>query len=64
MREAAFVKQNKGKWTKFESVLVNNTIITPDELSDLYIEITDHLSYAQTFYAGSATALILKWPCI
>ncbi|WP_103070044.1 stage II sporulation protein M [Aquimarina sediminis] len=55
MREAAFVKQNKDKWLKFESVLVNNTQITPDELSSLYIEITDHLSYAQTFYPNSQT---------
>ncbi len=55
MREAAFVKQNKDKWLKFESVLVNNTIISPDDLSDLYIEITDHLSYAQTFYPNSQT---------
>lgn len=55
MREAAFVKQNKDKWLKFESVLGNNTQITPDELSSLYIEITDHLSYAQTFYPNSQT---------
>ncbi|WP_282079559.1 stage II sporulation protein M [Aquimarina algiphila] len=55
MREAAFVKQNKDKWLKFESVLVNNTQITPDELSNLYIETTDHLSYAQTFYPNSQT---------
>ena len=55
MREAAFVKQNKDKWLKFESVLVNNTQIPPDELSNLYIEITDHLSYAQTFYPNSQT---------
>ncbi|WP_109852171.1 stage II sporulation protein M [Aquimarina sp. AU58] len=55
MREAAFVRQNKDKWLKFESVLVNNAQITPDELSNLYIEITDHLSYAQTFYPNSQT---------
>ncbi|WP_062058693.1 stage II sporulation protein M [Aquimarina longa] len=60
MREAAFVKQNKDKWLKFESVLVNNTQITPDELSNLYIEITDHLSYAQTFYPNSQTLSYLN----
>ncbi len=60
MREAAFVKQNKDKWLKFESVLVNNAIIAPDELSDLYIEITDHLSYAQTFYPNSQTLSYLN----
>lgn len=60
MREAAFVKQNKDKWLRFESVLSNNSRVDPDELSDLYIEITDHLSYAKTFYAGSNTEFYLN----
>lgn len=60
MREAAFVKQNKAKWLRFESVLVNKSQITPDELSSLYIEVTDHLSYAQTFYPGSKTLVYLN----
>ncbi len=55
MREAAFVKQNKDKWLTFESVLVNKDQIHPDELSSLYMEVTDHLSYAQTFYPQSKT---------
>ena len=55
MREAAFAKQNKDKWLRFENVLRNNIQITPDELSALYIEVTDHLSYAQTFYPSSNT---------
>ncbi|MDO1500126.1 stage II sporulation protein M [Winogradskyella maritima] len=55
MREAAFVKQNKDKWLEFESVLANKTHLDPDQLSDLYIEITDDLSYAKTFYPGSNT---------
>lgn len=60
MREAAFVKQNKDKWLKFESVLSNKVIIDTDELSDLYIEITDHLSYAQTFYNNGKTEAYLN----
>ncbi|MBU3026950.1 stage II sporulation protein M [Zobellia galactanivorans] len=60
MREAAFVKQNKDKWATFESTLTNKTKLTPDKLSDLYIEITDHLSYAKTFYPGSNTELYLN----
>lgn len=55
MREAAFVKQNKDKWLTFESVLLNKMTIDADELSSLYIEITDHLSYAKTFYPNSNT---------
>ena len=60
MREAAFVKQNKDKWLIFESVLKDKVAIDPDELSDLYIEITDHLSYAKTFYPKSNTEFYLN----
>ncbi len=60
MREAAFVKQNKDKWATFENALSNKTNIAPDVLSDLYIEITDHLSYAKTFYKGSNTEFYLN----
>ena len=60
MREAAFVKRNKGKWAVFENALSNRTEIAPNVLSDLYIEITDHLSYAKTFYAGSNTEFYLN----
>ncbi len=60
MREAAFVKQNKDKWATFESALSNKTDISPDVLSELYIEITDHLSYAKTFYTGSNTEFYLN----
>ena len=55
MREAAFAKQNKDKWLQFESVLRNNVQMDPDQLSSLYLEVTDHLSYAQTFYPKSNT---------
>lgn len=60
MREAAFVKQNKDKWFEFESILGNNKSIDPDLLSDLYIELTDHLSYAQTFFPKSNTEQYLN----
>jgi len=60
MREAAFVKQNKDKWLEFETILTNKTQIDPDLLSDLYIEITDHLSYAKTFYSNSNTERYLN----
>lgn len=60
MREAAFVKQNKAKWSKFERALENNSIISPDQLSALYLEVIDHLSYAQTFYPQSNTLVYLN----
>lgn len=60
MREAAFVKQNKDKWLKFESLVQNNMSISPSELSKLYVELTEDLNYAQTFYANSETLAYLN----
>jgi len=60
MREAAFIKQNKAKWIKFENIITNNIKISPDDLSKLYLEITDDLSFAQTFYPQSNTSKYLN----
>jgi len=60
MREAAFVKQNKDKWLKFERVVQNNISIYPSELSKLYVELTEDLNYAQTFYSNSETLAYLN----
>lgn len=60
MREAQFIKQNKDNWLKFEKALTENEPISPDELSRLYLQLTDHLSYAQTFYPGSNTSVYLN----
>ena len=60
MREASFVKRNKNKWLLFENVLEKKEQVSPDKLSDLYIEITDDLSYAKTFYPQSNTVLYLN----
>jgi len=60
MREAAFVKKHKNRWQLFEDALSKKTVISPDELSNLYIEITDDLSYAKTFYPSSNTVIYLN----
>ncbi|WP_299128749.1 stage II sporulation protein M [uncultured Winogradskyella sp.] len=60
MREASFVKQNKEKWIGFENALNNNAKINPDDLASYYIQLTNDLSYAQTYYPGSKTLLYLN----
>ncbi len=60
MREAAFIKKNKEKWLLFENVLNDKAQVSPDRLSDLYVEITDDLSYAITFYPKSNTVSYLN----
>jgi len=56
MREPLFVKQNIKKWEDFENVPTSN----PDELANRFIQITDDLAYAKTFYPKSKTTEYLN----
>ena len=49
MKETSFIEQNKKKWQRFQQLAANDAG-DPEELADLYSDITDDLSYAQTFY--------------
>ena len=60
MREAAFVRQNKDKWVKYESLLQNNRSLSPERLSDIYVDLSDDLSYSKTFYSKSNTTAYLN----
>jgi uncharacterized membrane protein SpoIIM required for sporulation len=51
MREALFVKQNSEKWKRYESMQTQN----PDDLANRFIDITNDLAYAKTFYPKSKT---------
>ena len=49
MRESSFIDQNQEKWEAFEEILERKDR-DPDELSDLFIQVTDDLSFSRTFY--------------
>lgn len=49
MREASFIKRNTDKWR----IIDENPTSDPDELTDRFVELTDDLSYARTFYPDS-----------
>jgi len=55
MREASFIERNKEKWKSVELNLKNRTSVDPDVLASNYIELTNDLAYAQTFYPRSKT---------
>ncbi|HLR38184.1 MAG TPA: stage II sporulation protein M [Chitinophagaceae bacterium] len=55
MREASFVERNKEKWSKIETNIKHNLSTSPDKLADDYIQLTNDLAYAQTFYPNSKT---------
>jgi uncharacterized membrane protein SpoIIM required for sporulation len=60
MKEITFLKQNHEKWQQFEAMLNSNQANNPDALADLFIRITDDLSWAHTFYPGSNTEKYLN----
>jgi uncharacterized membrane protein SpoIIM required for sporulation len=59
MRESAFLKKNTAKWQEFEQLL-SEPAINPDRLADLFVRVTDDLSYARTQYPDSRTTLYLN----
>lgn len=49
MKETSFIEQNKEKWKRLENAYSSDNT-DPEELSDLYMDMTNDLGYAQTFY--------------
>lgn len=60
MREVAFIKQNKEKWLGIEQVISGKLKKNPDDLSSLYINLINDLSFAQTYYPKSKTTVYLN----
>jgi len=56
MREAVFLRQNAEKWRLYETKPAQG----PDELATRFIELTDDLSFARTFYPESPTTQYLN----
>ncbi|MCE3227005.1 MAG: hypothetical protein K0S32_1556 [Bacteroidetes bacterium] len=55
MKEITFLKQNAGKWENYEKAVESKESIKPAQLTDMFIELTDDLSYANTNYDQSKT---------
>ncbi len=60
MREVSFLSKNEKKWRKVESILDKDHNLHPDESADLFIELTDDLSYARTHYPHSVITKYLN----
>jgi len=59
MRETKFIAQNKEKWKEFERIL-KDTYKNPDKLKELFIQITDDLSFSRTFYPNRSVRVYLN----
>jgi len=62
MREPAFLRKYKDKWLEYENMLFGpqKEEIDPDRLAELYIQLTDDLAYARTFYPRSQVVRYLN----
>ena len=60
MREAAFIQRNQPRWEAFEKIVNRPQDAQPDYLAELFIQITDDLSFARTQYPNSRTTHYLN----
>ena len=60
MQEVAFLRQNAEKWKQFEALVHGGAAADPDRLAELFVEVTDDLSYARTFFPQSKTTAYLN----
>ncbi len=60
MKEVTFINRNKNRWESFEKHLQTPSCISPDDLADQFIQLTDDLSYAKTFFPKSPTIKYLN----
>jgi uncharacterized membrane protein SpoIIM required for sporulation len=59
MRETHFINQNKQKWDDFERML-NRNDSDPEKMSELFVQVTDDLSYSRTFYPNRSVRVYLN----
>lgn len=60
MRESLFIKKNQTKWSRFEQHLSRKATLSPSQLADLYLEISDDLNFARTFFPEGQTTSYLN----
>jgi uncharacterized membrane protein SpoIIM required for sporulation len=60
MREITFLKDNADKWQAFENKVNNKEKQDPDEVANLYIQLTNDLAFSKTHYPNSRTTQYLN----
>ncbi|MCF6365788.1 MAG: stage II sporulation protein M [Bacteroidales bacterium] len=60
MKEIVFLNKNASRWKEFEKIINSSGYSNPDLQAELFIKITDDLSYAQTYFPGSETEAYLN----
>lgn len=60
MKEITFLKQNASKWEDYETSLNNKEVSEPAKITDMFVELTDDLSYSRSNFAESKTTKYLN----
>lgn len=60
MRQGLFVKVNEEKWLGFEKKLANIGALSADQLSEIYVHLTEDLAYARAKYPESELTTYLN----
>jgi len=60
LKEVIFINKNLPKWRNYEGLIKSSSKVKPDDLAEYYIEITDDLAFAQTYYPNSETTRYLN----
>lgn len=60
MREQQFIKQNVRKWNEYDYIISMASTQSPDELADIYDELTSDLAFAQTHFPDSQVTTYLN----
>ncbi len=59
MRETNFIRQNQFKWQAFEQILAGQSK-DAEKLHDLFVQVTDDLSFSRTFYPNRSVRVYLN----
>ncbi|HOY48525.1 MAG TPA: stage II sporulation protein M [Flavobacteriales bacterium] len=59
MKETRFIEQNKDKWIELERML-SESKRDPDKASELFVQVSDDLSYARTYYGNRVVRVYLN----
>ena len=60
MKEITFINRNKVRWQNFEKNMHKGDSLSPDLLADQFIQLTDDLAYARTFFPQSGIITYLN----
>ena len=53
MKEVTFIRRNIEKWKETEKVVEQAAGLSPDQLADVYTDLTADLAFAQTHFPTS-----------